>query len=117
MIERELHEGIKEEIKIILEGFDIYLREDFEDSVELEPDSGLIDTLMAVAEEYDLSDEDMDELLEEIFDDIPGGTDRNIMIWQNRMDMRKLSSLLMNILKRKGMMYRQRCFHLQEKIF
>ena len=79
MIESELREEIKEEIIAILEEFDIYSREDFEDSIELEPDSGLIDTLMAVSEEYGLFDEDMDELLDEVFDEMPGGEDREII--------------------------------------
>lgn len=79
MIESELREEIKEEIIAILEDFDIFSREDFEDSIELEPDSGLIDTLMAVAEEYGLFDEDMDELLDEVLDEISAGPDREII--------------------------------------
>ncbi len=74
MITDEVRAEIKEIINKILEDFDIYSREDFDESVEQEPDSGLYETLKAgVIEEFELSDGDMDELLEEVLDEMSGG--------------------------------------------
>lgn len=74
MITGEVRAEIKETINTILEDFDIFSRKDFDESVEQEPDSGLYETLKAgVTEEFDLSDDDMDELLEEVLDEMSGG--------------------------------------------
>lgn len=61
---KDLRKEIKEVIKEILEDFDVYTMQDFMDD---DPDSGLYETLKAgVLEEYELSDEEMGELLDEV---------------------------------------------------
>lgn len=71
MVTGKLREEIKEAISAILEDFDIFSREDFEDSMEFEPDLGLIDVLIGeVLEEFEIYEEDMDELLDEVLDEM-----------------------------------------------
>ena len=75
MITGELRAEIKQAIREILEDFDIFSGEDFEKSVEQEPDSGLYEDLKAgVIEEFGLSDDDMGELLDVVLDEMSGET-------------------------------------------
>lgn len=63
---KELRKEIKAEIKKILVDFNVHTMKDCMDD---EPDSGLFETLNgAIVEEYGLTDDEMGELLDEIFD-------------------------------------------------
>ena len=64
---KELREEIKQAIKAVLEDFGVKTTEEFR---ELDPDSGIYEDLKAgVLEEFDLDDDEMGELLDEVLEE------------------------------------------------